>query len=148
MDATHKWLCLNVLTINVKKTCYMTFDHARKPPDSNIRIDGEKIERVTSYKYLGLILDDNLSFKEHIDHVKKMIRPLIKNCLGVLRIFHSVSSIGSSAHSSIIIFTILTIAFSAVITSHVFQSMYGKYSWSLVVEYPEIHATTVSINII
>ena len=30
-----------------------------------------------TFKYLGLVLDDNLSFKQHIEHVKKMIRPFI-----------------------------------------------------------------------
>lgn len=67
--ALHKWLCRNVLTLNVGKTCYMTFGRARKLPDFNIKINDETIKRVTTYKYLGLVLDDNLMFKEHIEYV-------------------------------------------------------------------------------
>ncbi len=30
-----------------------------------------------TFKYLGLVLDENLTFKQHIDHVMKTIRPFI-----------------------------------------------------------------------
>lgn len=55
----------------------MTFGRASLLPDFNIKIDSHVIKRVRSYKYLGLILDENLTFNQHIDHVKKMIRPFI-----------------------------------------------------------------------
>lgn len=73
----HQWLCCNVLTMNIGKTHYMTFGKGKNLSDFNININDEGIKRVTTYKYLGLILDENLSFMEHIDHVKKMIRPFI-----------------------------------------------------------------------
>lgn len=73
----HKWLNQNVLTLNTGKTCYMTFGRASSLPDFDIRIDGDSIKRVRSYKYLGLFLDENLTFDLHIDHVKKMIRPFV-----------------------------------------------------------------------
>ncbi len=75
--ALHKWLCSNVLTMNIGKTCYMTFGKARHLPDFNIKINDEPIKRVDTFKYLGLVLDDNLTFNQHIDHVKKKIRPFI-----------------------------------------------------------------------
>lgn len=75
MVLLHRWLCQNVLTMNVGKTCYMTFGKARHLPNFRIVINGQEMERVTTFKYLGLVLDENLTFKEHIDHVKKMIRP-------------------------------------------------------------------------
>lgn len=73
----HDWLCRNVLTMNVGKTCYMMFGKARHLPDFDIKINDEKIKRVKTFKYLGLVLDENLSFKQHIDHVMKKIRPFI-----------------------------------------------------------------------
>ena len=76
-EILHDWLCRNVLTMNVGKTCYMTFGKARHLPDFNIRINDERVKRVKTFKYLGLVLDENLSFKQHIDHVMKMIRPFI-----------------------------------------------------------------------
>lgn len=46
----HKWLCRNVLTLNVSKTCYMTFGRANQLMDFNIMIENEVIKRVRSYK--------------------------------------------------------------------------------------------------
>lgn len=73
----HKWLNRNVLTLNIGKTCYMTFGRASTLLDFDISIDGDTIKRVRTYKYLGLILDENLTFDRHVDHIKKMIRPFI-----------------------------------------------------------------------
>lgn len=77
MIILHSWLARNVLTMNAKKTKYMTFGIARHQPDIDLSFDGQKIERVREFKYLGLILDENLSFGKHVDHVKKQIRPFI-----------------------------------------------------------------------
>ena len=38
---------------------------------------GEPIERVTSYKYLGVILTDNLSWSMHIDRISSKARRLV-----------------------------------------------------------------------
>ena len=40
-------------------------------PDLNLRVGKEPIERVTSTKYLGVILDDHLTFEEHTSFVYK-----------------------------------------------------------------------------
>lgn len=77
MNLLHKWCVRNILTINVGKTCYMTFGRASLLPDLNIVIDNETIKRVRTFKYLGLVLDENLTFDKHVDHVKKMIHPFI-----------------------------------------------------------------------
>lgn len=71
------WLATNILTLNVKKTCYMTFGKARVQPDMNIRFENQTIDRVRRFTYLGLRLDESLSFHHHIDHVKRMIAPFI-----------------------------------------------------------------------
>lgn len=46
-------------------------------PDLKIIYDGEVISRVRQYKYLGLVIDERLSFKNHVNHVKKLIVPFI-----------------------------------------------------------------------
>ena len=38
-------------------------------PDLHLQVGNEPIERVTSTKYLGMILDDHLIFDEHITYV-------------------------------------------------------------------------------
>jgi len=71
------WLNRNVLTLNPNKTCYMTFFKGKNIPDFNISIDGHTINRVRTYKYLGLVIDEDLKFDKHVDHVKMLIRPFI-----------------------------------------------------------------------
>jgi len=41
--------------------------------DFELKIGATVLKRVTSYKYLGIIIDDKLTWKEHIDHVYKNI---------------------------------------------------------------------------
>lgn len=76
-DLLHEWLCRNVLSVNTVKTCYMTFGRARNIPDLNVIIDGTEINRVNKFKYLGLVIDDDLTFNKHVNHIKKQITPFI-----------------------------------------------------------------------
>ena len=36
--------------------------------DFELKIGATVLKRVTSYKYLGIIIDDKLTWKEHIDY--------------------------------------------------------------------------------
>lgn len=76
-DLLHEWLCRNVLSLNAVKTCYITFGRARQINDISISIDGTTIKRVNKFKYLGLVIDDDLTFSNHVDHIKKQITPFI-----------------------------------------------------------------------
>ncbi len=73
----NEWLARNVLSLNKAKTCYMLFGHARNVQNLRILFDGTPIERVSRFKYLGLIIDDGLTFHEHVNHVKRKITPFI-----------------------------------------------------------------------
>lgn len=76
-DVLNDWLCRNVLTLNVDKTKYMTFGKSNSMPDMFVQFGGKSIERVRKFKYLGLVLDEELSFHDHIDHVKRQLVPFI-----------------------------------------------------------------------
>ena len=68
----NEWLKANKLTINVTKTKYVVFGTRhmlQTKPDLNLKIGGKPIERVSTMKYLGVLLDDLLTFEEHITHV-------------------------------------------------------------------------------
>ena len=71
MDLVSKWIVKSCLHLNVKKTVCMFFT---KRPDydakAEVFIQGQKIEVVHEFKYLGIIIDSQLSFKKH---VKKLI---------------------------------------------------------------------------
>ncbi len=74
LSMVHEWLKANKLTLNVDKTKYMVFGTKTAlihKPDLNITIDGKKLERVSVMKYLGVFLDEHLSFSEHISSVCK-----------------------------------------------------------------------------
>ena len=64
------------LVLNSDKTKLMCFSKSRKTDDAcQIVIQNEKvIERVSVYKYLGFYLDENLSFKYHIECLTKKLR--------------------------------------------------------------------------
>uniref|UniRef100_A0AAG5DGU8 Reverse transcriptase domain-containing protein n=1 Tax=Anopheles atroparvus TaxID=41427 RepID=A0AAG5DGU8_ANOAO len=61
------------LPINVEKTKFMIIG---KEPHDNIQIEvnGKKIDKVPSYRYLGTWLDQNMNFKKEIETLKNKAR--------------------------------------------------------------------------
>ena len=71
-----KWTDRNQLTMNVKKTKYVIFglkSNTRKVVNHLLFINDNKLERVTSYKYLGLTLDMNLNYNKHLENCLKLV---------------------------------------------------------------------------
>ena len=77
------WLRLraNRISLNTSKTDLILFRSKRKQITKhlNFRISGQKIKIACKTKYLGLLLDENLNFKSHIDSLKTKLRRA--NCL-------------------------------------------------------------------
>ena len=64
------WLRLNMLSLNVDKTKCMVFHTAQKNiVYPNLEIDGTAIEQVSTFNLLGIIFDENLTWKHHIDYI-------------------------------------------------------------------------------
>lgn len=89
-----KWLNANLLTLNTSKTNFMCFSiQDRYQPDTSFQIkihhcdhDGGSsgrdcgcpvINKVTTTKYLGVMLDQRLNWHSHIDLVSSRLRKLI-----------------------------------------------------------------------
>lgn len=75
------WCDENDLNINFDKTKCMYFHNERVPIKCVVKpllVNGIVIERVFSYKYLGLILDPSLNFKLHYDSVFTKVCQRIK----------------------------------------------------------------------
>ena len=74
----HDWLCLNMLTLNPTKTKYMIFSLSSKSAynsDSRIlELNGLPIERVADFKFLGIHLNQHLSWKPHMNEILKKIQ--------------------------------------------------------------------------
>ena len=49
------WLAENKLSLNVQKTNFMMFDKSRNPTNVEISISNNKLKRVKSQKFLGVI---------------------------------------------------------------------------------------------
>ena len=66
----------NRLSLNVKKSKLIIFKSKRKiiPVESfSIKLNGYKLEPTDNVKYLGLYLDQNLSFDYHINQLSKKL---------------------------------------------------------------------------
>ena len=64
-----RWLSANKLHLNVGKTKYMIFSIKDKPPDLNLSLGGSQIERKNVKKFLGIYIDDKVSFAEHTNKI-------------------------------------------------------------------------------
>ena len=68
------WLASNKLTLNIEKSHYVIFHRARlKQSNNNITLSNISLERVTFTKFLGVIIDEKLSFTRHISYIKNKI---------------------------------------------------------------------------
>jgi len=63
------WMKINKLTINYKKTEYIIATNKKSKPTLNLKIDENKINQITSIKYLGVIIDDTLKWKPQVEKI-------------------------------------------------------------------------------
>ena len=76
LNNIYNWLCLNKLSLNIKKTKFMIFHTLHKNIDSmipQIKIKDTCIERVLSFNYLGLLIDEHLSWTPHVNNIATKI---------------------------------------------------------------------------
>ena len=92
--AVSKYMEVNLLHINIKKCCYMYFSPYKRPQNQentdqglNLSIDSRIITRVTETKFLGVIIDEKLSWRPHILSLNRKLSSAcgrisrIKKCL-------------------------------------------------------------------
>ena len=77
LDKLNTWFLANKLTLNVDKTCYIVFAPFKNIvlSDHNFQlsINNVILQQLRTCKYLGVMFDDELSWKPHIDFVLKKI---------------------------------------------------------------------------
>ena len=68
LEKVSSWFIANKLSINIKKTNFMLFKPRQKKCALNqpLLIDGKEIEQVSQTSFLGVIFNQNLSWKSHI----------------------------------------------------------------------------------
>ena len=76
----YKYYCINMLSINLEKTKYMIIRSLNSPLPINVcqvYVHNTEIERVATAKYLGLQLDECMTWKKHIqDTAKDICKPI------------------------------------------------------------------------
>ena len=70
-----KWLDANKLSLNIDKTNYIIFHSSsvHAPPCSDIKIGKKHVKRVKFVKFLGLLMDEHLSWKFHLSELSKKL---------------------------------------------------------------------------
>ena len=72
----HTWLSANKLSLNIPKTKFMLFHHKQRNVTNllpRLEIDGHTIERVRDFNFLGLSIDENMSWDSHINKISSKI---------------------------------------------------------------------------
>ena len=73
LDYVYKWCIVNRLYMNMKKTKTMWFEAKKEAnvscKDYEVIVNGTALSRVYSYLYLGVELDDTLSYDKHLKNV-------------------------------------------------------------------------------
>ena len=84
------WLKLNQLTLNIKKSQFMLIgsnSRLRRIDSIVISADGKQLKEAQCFPYLGLIINQNLTWEDHIEHMRNKINKKlgllrqIKSCL-------------------------------------------------------------------
>ena len=75
LEKVSSWFIANKLSINIKKTNFMLFKPRQKKCALNqpLLIDGKEIEQVSQTSFLGVIINQNLSWKSHIGCITSKI---------------------------------------------------------------------------
>ena len=75
LRSVKKWLDANKLSLNIDKTNYIIFHSpsVNIPSDAVIKIGKKHIKRVKFVKFLGLLLDEHLSWKYHLSELSKKL---------------------------------------------------------------------------
>ena len=90
VDDVYKYMIANQLHINMSKSVYMHFRpnlnrserqtcaRAREYGSSNvINIANQKLKKVDKVKFLGIIIDDNLNWEPHVQHLTDKVLSLL-----------------------------------------------------------------------
>ena len=67
LEGVDKWLKTNRLSLNVSKTSFMIISNQKNALD--IKIRESILTKVSTVKFLGFTLDENLTFKDHVNKV-------------------------------------------------------------------------------
>ncbi len=73
------WLVEPCLTLNVSKTACMYFYIRENGSQPDVFVKRDGIQTVSYFKYLGILIDSQLSFKKHVKQVCNTVKFNLRN---------------------------------------------------------------------
>jgi hypothetical protein len=74
LEKVQKWLNINKLSLNVKKTKFMVFQNKNKVNSNlKLKLNDVEIEKVQKFCFLGLTINDTLTWNDHINEIANKI---------------------------------------------------------------------------
>ena len=81
ISKVNTWLLSNKLVLNVAKSKFMLFfKHPKVVATLKLLINGNPIEQVTNFNFLGITIDQNITWSDHI----KKISIKVARVIGIL----------------------------------------------------------------
>ena len=79
LENIDNWMIANKLSINANKTNYIIFQtpkswSVKTTTSFQLKLRNNKVEKVSSTRFLGVIINENLSWKYHMDMIKQKMR--------------------------------------------------------------------------
>ena len=105
-----KWYTFNKLKININTTKIVNFN-SRKYSNIHLKINNISIQNEIEYKYLGIIIDKDINFKNHIVNLNNKLS----------KILYSISRL-----SKYIMTKLMIIIYNSLFLPHI---MYGNIIW-------------------
>ena len=114
ISKVNAWLLSNKLLLNVAKSKFMIFfKHPRTIPKLNISTNGNQVEQVNNFNFLGITIDQNLTWNDHISKISLQVARVIGIMNKLKRIFSN---------------QILRTLYNSLIHPHF---IYGLYIWGI-----------------
>ena len=74
LEKIDQWICANKLSLNTDKTSFMIFSNTTTQNAPSIIIRNTIIDVCHKQKFLGVIIDDKLKYKEHINSISNRVK--------------------------------------------------------------------------
>jgi len=74
LNSLSKWATENNMQINASKSVYQFFSMCHKNDSFHLKINSQKLPKSESTKYLGVHLNNKLSWKSHVEHTINKVK--------------------------------------------------------------------------
>ena len=72
LEELSKWLKLNHLTLSISKSNFMIIGSSQqlnKIDSISFKVDNMDLDEVSSFKYLGIVINNRLTWQDHVDQM-------------------------------------------------------------------------------